>query len=58
MRKRKSMRDFIRENRAELDKAIRNACPNVGSLNDEDRRQWILNDPGLYSWARSEGVNI
>jgi hypothetical protein len=23
---------------------------------DEDLRQWILNDEGLYSWATSEGV--
>lgn len=28
------------------------------SLNDEERRQWILNDEGLYNWARSEGVRI
>lgn len=27
-------------------------------LNDSERRQWILNDEGLYSWARSEGVRI
>jgi hypothetical protein len=27
-------------------------------LSDEDRRQWILNDEGLYNWARSEGVPI
>jgi hypothetical protein len=28
------------------------------SLNDEERRQWILNDEGLYRWARSEGCRI
>jgi len=55
--KRKSMRDFIRENRKTIDEAIRRVCPNIGSLNDNDRRQWIDNDAGLYSWARSEGVN-
>lgn len=27
-------------------------------LNDSERRQWILNDEGLYNWARSEGVRI
>ena len=26
--------------------------------NDEERRMWILNDEGLYLWARSEGVRI
>ena len=24
----------------------------------EEIRQWILNDEGLYLWARSEGVRI
>ena len=27
-------------------------------LNDSERRQWILNDEGLYRWARAEGVRI
>ena len=26
--------------------------------NDDERRDWILNDEGLYNWARSEGVRI
>lgn len=41
-------------------------CPKSGTdhyhaapkLNDSDRRGWILNDEGLYNWARSEGVRI
>lgn len=53
----KTLRQFIRENRAEIDAAIHRACPDL-RLNDEERRQWILNDEGLYSWARSEGVQI
>ena len=53
---RMSMREFIRQNRAELDRLILKACPNLGRLNDEDRRDWIDNDEGLYLWARSEGV--
>lgn len=58
-RNRKSMRDFIRENREALDAAIRRALKRPDfKLNDEDRRQWILNDEGLYNWARSEGVNV
>ncbi len=28
------------------------------ALTDSDRRLWILNDEGLYNWARSEGVRI
>jgi len=41
-------------------------CPKSGTdhyhaperLNDSERRLWILNDEGLYRWARSEGVKI
>lgn len=55
--KRKSVRDFIREHREELDEAIKRVVPNA-RLNDEERRKWILNDEGLYNWARSEGVRI
>jgi len=41
-------------------------CPRSGTdhyhepprLSDADRRDWILNDAGLYRWARSEGVRI
>jgi hypothetical protein len=25
-------------------------------LDDDEIEQWILNDEGLYDWARSEGV--
>jgi hypothetical protein len=53
-----SLREWIRQNRAELDAAIRRACPNLGTLNDEDRRQWIANDEGLYLWAKGDGVRV
>ncbi len=53
-----TFRNFIKEYREELDRCIKNACPNIGSLNDNDRREWIMNDEGLYNWARSEGVRI
>lgn len=72
-----TMREFIKQNRQELDAAIgrvlghvpRTAscnCHRSGTdhthpapkLSDEDRRQWVLNDEGLYNWARSEGVRI
>lgn len=54
---RKTLREFIREHRQELDKCIKRVVPGL-KLNDEDRRQWVLNDEGLYSWARGEGVKI
>ena len=56
--KRQSLRVWIRAHRAELDAIIRRACPNVGSLNDNDRAQWVANDEGLYLWARGERVNV
>lgn len=49
----KSLREFIREHREELDSLIKSS-----HKNDEERRLWILNDEGLYRWARSEGVDI
>ena len=54
------LRDFIRANRAELDQCIARALgmetnPNP---NDRERELWVLNDEGLYSWARSEGCTI
>lgn len=54
-----SMREFIKQNRAEIDAGVKRYLnrPDM-TLNDEERRQWILNDEGLYRWARSEGVNV
>ena len=53
-----TLHTFIKTNRVELDAAIRRVCPNIESFNDGERRLWILNDEGLYLWARSEGVRI
>lgn len=53
-----NIREFIKQNRQDIDDCIKSACGNVGTLNDSDRRDWISNDEGLYSWAISEGVNV
>jgi hypothetical protein len=53
----KSLRQWIKENREELDKCILRACPGL-KLNDDERRLWVLNDEGLYLWAKGEGVNV
>lgn len=72
-----TIREFIRQNRTEIDAAINNVrgrvprtascyCHRSGTdhqhendpLNDSERREWVLNDEGLYRWARSEGVKI
>lgn len=37
----------------------RAGCANLYEFNlCGECRQWVLNDEGLYSWARSEGVAI
>lgn len=65
------MRQFIEDNRAEIDAAIngalyrhdgnggRGTIPDPPPQRDDDEREdWILNDEGLYNWARSEGVKV
>jgi len=49
--------EFIKKNREKIDGVIR-VKGAKGTLNDEERRQWILNDEGLYNWAKREGVKI
>ena len=66
-----TMREFIRQNREEIDNAINSALyrfdgnggkgtiPNPPpSRNDSERANWIANDEGLYRWARSNRVNV
>ncbi len=55
--KKKPIRDWIRENRAEIDRAILSRVPNA-RLNNDERRMWVMNDEGLYNWARSDRVNL
>ena len=52
-----SLRQWIKENRQEIDQCIRRVVPNA-RIDDDERRMWILNDEGMYRWARSEGVNV
>jgi hypothetical protein len=62
-----SLREWIKQNRQQLDDCInaslyrhdgrggRGVIPTPPpSRNDEERREWVLNDEGLYHWARSE----
>jgi len=51
------MRQFLKENRTELDRIIQDEVPGAPK-NDDEREAWVLNDQGLYEWARSEGVRI
>ena len=66
-----SLREFILENRDEIDEAInsvlyhhngiggRGVVPSPPPERDNtERAEWIMNDESLYNWARSEGVRI
>ena len=52
-----TLKEFIKENKDEIDNCILRVCPNC-SMNNNERRLWVLNDESLYNWARSEGVKI
>lgn len=52
-----TIKDFIKEHRQELDDCIQRVAPGAPK-SDSERRLWILNDEGLYNWARSEGVRV
>lgn len=55
----KSIRQFIRENKEEIDRHIKEAVPNCPeSINNREREAWIMNDETLYQWAQVEGVKI
>jgi len=55
-----TLAEFIKNNREELDRCIARALDRDTNplANDNERRLWVLNDKGLYNWARSEGVRI
>ena len=55
--KKKNLRAWVQANRLEIDIAIVRAGSRV-SIDDHERMMWVMNDEGLYSWARSEGVNV
>jgi hypothetical protein len=52
-----SMEEFIEEHREELTEIIKNTCPNC-EIDDDEIENWILNDEGLYNWAREAGVEV
>ena len=52
-----TLQTFIKENREDLDRIIQEIAPGAPK-NDNERRLWILNDEGIYNWARSEGVKV
>jgi len=48
---------FISAHRAEIDAHIKRVNPGQRNITDSERRLWVLNDEGLYNWARRERYN-
>jgi len=46
---------FLRKHKREIDQTIR-AQGGRGVLDNAERRLWVLNDEGLYLWARGLGA--
>lgn len=54
-----TFKEFIKENRDAIDRYIMRSIGRCDiKLNNEERRQWVLNDYDLYKWARRSGVRI
>lgn len=54
-----SLREWIKNNRKEIDSyLIEKMGPKCFTLNDEDRRVWVLNDESLYNWAKREAKGV
>ena len=49
--------EFIQENRVELEKAIADLGQSVTRPDDEDIKDWIMDDEALYRWAIQSGVS-
>ena len=53
------LREFIRENRTEISESVARAYgENCRPTNDEERRDWILNDEAWYRMAQAAGCRI
>lgn len=52
------MSDFIRKHRGVIDSVIKTVTKRDGKLNDKERKEWVLNDEGLYNLARQKGVKV
>jgi hypothetical protein len=48
-----SMREFIRENRDEIDRYVHSVVPG-NRMNDEERRLWVLNDEWIKGFFKDK----
>jgi hypothetical protein len=56
MAKKISLERFVKDHRGEIVQAVLRACSNPPELDDEELALWVMNDEGLYSWAKHEGM--
>ena len=49
---------WVKINRKDIDVIIKALCPNIGRLNDDMREDRIMNDEGLYLWAKFNGADV
>jgi len=53
-----AMSGFIKRHRNELINHIRIICPTCSDFSYDAIEDHILNDEGLYNWAKAEGVDV
>lgn len=51
------LREWIRKHREEIDAVISDYAPGV-PVDDDERAMWVLNDEGLYLFAKRQGVKV
>lgn len=52
-----TLKKFITINRDKIDRIVKEYYGEIPS-NDNERKEWILSDRGLYEWAQQEGINV
>ncbi len=53
-----TLEKFIKKNRRRIDRIIKRNWPKVKSLNDLERKVWILNEVSLLHWVEAQGVKV
>lgn len=56
--KKKSLREWVRENRQAIEAVVLSRPGAKRPTNDDEREDWVLNDESLYKWAQSAGVDV
>ena len=60
MKTRKTITEFINENRVRLTAVIHHLAPTMplDQIDDTEIEMWVINTDGLYNWALNEQVAI